>query len=395
MKKYILTLVLCLSLPVWLFGVDLEQYAMQNLINHGDKVKVDTCNLDNWCKVVDKPWYINGKYFEKEIDGFFVMNDNTEQHTHFYEKKLTTDSEIIYEISRRVDEDRYIFPGDVVLAEFCDEHGWCKVDRDDTYVKLSMFVIVDANNYKTMKLKDNIEHAHYYKKHANQTENYDTYSIATAITGEHDLVIVEECNTNDKTQHDCEDNSKLNELLDDDAYDDPNILGNYYFVYAGVGFSKYSIKDEIQNTILFDEALDEHTPTAHIGFGLVHSGKLFSTFGIYKSLGLERATVTDLLYSFNYKFVDAIDAKPYVGVVFGMSELVWDKKPNDTPAITDVKTTGYAIGIQVGLDSKFSNTTSIYTQLRYLSKTITTEIGNEELSHQGETGLSLGLRLHF
>ncbi len=395
MKKYILIAGLYLSLPIWLFGVDLEKFAVQNLINQGDRVKVNTCNLDGWCQVVGKPWYIRSRYFEKGDDNFFIMNDTAITHTHFYEKKLTTDGEIIYEISRRVDEDKYILPGDIELADFCDEHGWCKVAKDDTYIKLSKFVIVDANSYKTMRLKSNIEHAHYYRKHTNRIENYATYSIETAITGEHDLVIVEECNLDNKIQQECEENSKLSELLDDEAYDDPNILGHYYFVYAGVGFSKYSIKDEIQNTILFDEALDEHTPTAHIGFGLVHGDSAFSTFGIYKSLGLERATVTDMLYSFNYKFADAIDAKPYVGVVLGMSELIWDKKPNATPAVTSEKETGFAVGVQLGLDSKLTNSMSIYTQLRYLSKTISSEIGNENLSHQGETGLSLGLRLHF
>jgi len=396
MKKYFLTTIACFSLPILLFGIDLEKFAVQNIINLGDKVKVNSCNLDGWCQVVDKPWYIRSRYFEKGDDNFFIMNDTAITHTHFYEKKLTTDGEIIYEISRRVDEDRYILPGDIELADFCDEHGWCKIAKDDTYIKLSKFDIMDSNSYKTMRLKSNIEHAHYYRKHINSTENYATYSIVTAITGEHDLVIVEECDLDNKTtQQDCEENSKLSELLDDEAYNDPNILGHYYFVYAGVGFSKYSIKNEIQNTILFDEALDDHTATAHVGFGLVHGSSTFSTFGIYKSLGLERVTVTDLLYTFNYKFADAIDAKPYVGVVLGMSELIWDKKPNETPAVTSEKKTGFSLGVQLGLDSKLTSSTSIYTQLRYLSKRLATEIGNEDLSHQSETGLSLGLRLYF
>ncbi len=396
MKKIILFMIAILFVPVVLLSVDLEKYAVKNIIHPGDKVKVQSCNLDGWCKVKDKPFYINGSYFVAEYDRFYVMNDDTQDHTHFYEKKLTTDGEITYDISRRVDETLIIFQDDIIVAEFCDSYGWCKVLDKTSYIKLSEFDTIDSNNFKSLKLKENITHAHYYTKQTNTVEKFDTYDMIVSITGEHDLVIVEECDCNDTTQQEFIDNEKLNELLnEDELYSDPNILGEYYFVYMGLGASKYSIKNEAQNTVVYEDSLDQYTTTGEIGFGVVHGVSTFSTLSLNKSLNLKRATVTDLLYSYNYKFTKPIDAKPYIGIVIGMSDLVWNEKPNTTNINSGVKATGFAVGAQVGLDSKFINSTSIYTRLRYIIKDLNTEIGDEKLTHQSELGLSVGFRIHF
>jgi outer membrane protein W len=348
---------------------------VQNIsFNKGDKINIDYCNRNGWCKLdgtnefvkkfrivkLRNPNdYVNYKVAAPGNTYVYISNDLLEQ-----------DSKLWDYVLQKVSLDRQI-----------------EIDFESDYTRASVvkgYFNGDAVAVKPREIKS-------YKNKVKAPKKSMARNLGSSRIDELSAKIDEL-------------NAKINELyaqsrqLGDET---PTFIDfgkdsgkSKFFAMASVGQSNLSVDNSVDSNILSSDALDDAGSTYDIGLGYKYSKKMFTTANISKT-SLATADVTNYYLSANYTFNKSFN--PYIGALIGYSQLKWDKSPVTGTTQEDLTSTGLVYGTQFGASKKIDKDLSVFAQyqIMVLDHKLDVNDGAASVKHTSQNNLTAGVKYEF
>jgi len=164
------------------------------------------------------------------------------------------------------------------------------------------------------------------------------------------------------------------------------------FLTIGFGFQGLSVTDD--NGFFSENALDDSAIDIKAGYGQYFDAgdtKLFATGG-FEYLSLKQADMKAITASINTQSNLGKDITGHIGVKAGYSYLVWDI-PQDE-AIQSITSSSPLVGVQAGIEYKFTDTVSLVLGADYTKYFHQTEIPNDVLNTSSAYGINISLKFY-
>ena len=164
------------------------------------------------------------------------------------------------------------------------------------------------------------------------------------------------------------------------------------FLYLGFGYQGLSVADE--NGYFGINALDDSAINTKAGYGQyfdVEETKLFATAG-FEYLSLKQADMKAITASINTESPLGKDVVGSIGLKVGFSYLVWDIQQDE--AIESITSSSPLIGVQGGIEYKFSKSVSLIFGADYTKYFHKTQIPNDTLHTDSAYGFNISLKFY-
>jgi opacity protein-like surface antigen len=169
-----------------------------------------------------------------------------------------------------------------------------------------------------------------------------------------------------------------------------------WFIYVAGGKSSLDISTKLTlPDPLNDGALDDSGTLLEVGGGYRFSDNIFTTLA-YQHTALDIVTIHNLYVSINYQFSDVI-FKPYVGILGGYSQLVWDERPHPVLPSEDLSSESAMYGIQAGMEYRLNDRWNLFAKYQYIVYDHTMDIkqGGDIIDHNSANNILIGVRYAF
>ena len=172
----------------------------------------------------------------------------------------------------------------------------------------------------------------------------------------------------------------------------PTTTSKNSFLYVGFGYQGLSVADD--NDYFGVNALDDSVIETKVGYGQyfdVEDTKLFATVG-FEYMALKQADMKAITTSINTETTLDEDVTGYIGIKAGFSYLVWDIQQDE--AVESITSSSPLVGLQGGIEYKFSKDISLVVGADYTKYFHETQIPNDTLHTDGAYGFNLSLKFY-
>ena len=140
-------------------------------------------------------------------------------------------------------------------------------------------------------------------------------------------------------------------------------------------------------------SIDKDSTNVDLGVGYRFRDMMFSTLSYQRAI-FNEVNIDNLYVSLNYQFRE-IHLKPYVGVLIGLSRLVWSKYPVSGTLDNDNESITLLGGLQLGVEYSFSDDWSIFGEYQILKNEHKTNILGDNLKIAFQNNLNVGVSYKF
>ena len=294
--------------------------------------------------------------------------------------------------------------GDIIKVTNCDEYEWCRVENSKYFVRGHLFTKIGNN----LILEKNVKTYYFQQKKGGSMFNtYEKVSFETlnpkVVTIKVDTFKIKKINRQPKrtiVSSKVVPSKKKLKVLKRKAKIKTKYVSkkSNYFSTASFGTTDVDIDHTINDSNdLRDGTLNGKGISFDYGIGY-NKKNFFFTANFARSI-LEVVDMTNFYLSANYK-IGTYSYQPYIGAIFGYSELVYVNYPR-LGTITDNETVNKSgklmTGLQLGVDKKILKDLSLVLQFQYLDYGHFTSATNveEKIFHYSQNNLSLGVKYDF
>jgi predicted porin len=341
------------------FTSELNHY--KNLVNdttlpkkfiQGDRVKIESCDKYQWCKLKDKNLYVKGFYFTK-------FKNNT------YEK---VSNKVTYLYTKQQNSDllKYIKKNFTLSNQ---ESLWLNDNYRYTYLR-----VMEKEEYDKIICQIQEKPAPSNKKQANNHT----------------------ANTSEKKQ-------EIKDIKKDE---------DYYFVYGALGQTYISIGNS--GTEVRNSEFDLDGSAHEVGVGYKFNKNFFTTLATQES-SFDNVKIKNTILTGNFqfqltKFLELINLKeiftplsfipieqmkPFVGVIVSKSNLDWQKKPSENITTQQTTSSKQQFGFQGGMDYDMQKNITLFVKYQYFLGKHSTKINDDEISFQNQNNIFIGVRYNI
>ncbi len=164
------------------------------------------------------------------------------------------------------------------------------------------------------------------------------------------------------------------------------------FLYVGFGYQSLSVSDD--NGYFGVNALDDSAIETKVGYGQyfdVNDAKLFATVG-FEYMALKQADMKAITTSINTETTLDEDITAFIGIKAGFSYLVWDIQQDE--AVESITSSSPLVGLQGGIEYKFSKDISLVVGADYTKYFHETQIPNDTLHTDSAYGFNISLKFY-
>jgi hypothetical protein len=294
--------------------------------------------------------------------------------------------------------------GEIVKFEKCDKYKWCSIENTPFYAKGQFFEPMKNGFYRKRTQKKTF----LYVKNSNLLKNKSKKSFLKTPEDRLKKSEIQKIKKNIKygyTRVSFQEFKKKaqkkvlasivikkqKKIVEKQEVVMPQpIQQKDLFVYLSLGQSTIDSDFDSSSRNI---SLDKNGINIDLGVGYRFRDMMFSTLSYQRAI-FNEVNIDNLYVSLNYQFRE-IHLKPYVGVLIGLSRLVWSKYPVSGTLDNDNESITLLGGLQLGVEYSFSDDWSIFGEYQILKNEHKTNILGDNLKIAFQNNLNVGVSYKF
>jgi hypothetical protein len=333
------------------------------VFEQGEIVKFEKCDKYKWCSIENTPFYAKGQFFEPMKNGFY--RKKTQKKTFLYVKNSDFLKNKSKESFLKIHEDR-LKKSEIQKIKKNIKYGYTRVSFPDFKKKAQKKVLVSRVTKKQKKI------------------------VVKQDTVKKDIVKKEVVKQDTVMKNIVKKKVVKQEIMMEEFIMPQLPQEKDLFVYLSLGLSTIDSDFDSSSRNIY---LDKNGINIDLGVGYRFRDIMFSTLSYQRAI-FNEVNIDNLYVSLNYQFRE-IPLKPYVGVLIGLSRLVWSKYPVSGTNVNDNESITLLGGVQLGIEYSFSDYWSIFGEYQILINKQNTKILDDNLKITFQNNLNIGVYYKF